>query len=118
MGTTAIVRTNVLRIDIDNNMYMRKYCATMSALGMQNTDDSNGITYHQYGNGYFFIMYDLTSDGNLKGSSTYAIKPGNLRLELYFKAATAMTINVLLYAVYDSKVEVTELRDILPAYQR
>ena len=99
-------------------MYMREYCATMSALGMQNTDDSNGISYHQYGHGYFFLMYDLTPDSNLKGANSYAVKPGNLRLELSFKAATANTINVLLYAVYDSKIEITELRDILPSYQR
>ena len=99
-------------------MYMREYYATMSSLGMTNTDDSNGITYHQYGHGYFFFMYDLTPDCNLKGNNTYAIKPGNLRLEISFNTATTETINVLLYAVYDSKVEVTELRDILPAYQR
>lgn len=104
--------------DIDNDMYMREYNATMSSLGMYNTDDSNGITYFAYGHGSFFIMIDLTPDCNLKGNNVYPTKPGNLRLELKFKAATAETINVLLYAVYDAKVEITELRDILPSYQR
>ena len=104
--------------DWDNDMYVREYCATMASLGMQNTDDSNGISYQQYGHGYTFFMYDLTPDSNLKGGNTYVIKPGNLRLELAFKAATTKTINVLLYAVYDSNIEVTELRDILPSYQR
>ena len=104
--------------DIDNDMYMREYNATMSSLGMYNTDDSNAITYHAYAHGNLFFMLDLTPDCNLKGNNTYPIKPGNLRLELGFKTATTKTINVLLYAVYDSKVEVTELRDILPAYQR
>ena len=104
--------------DIDDDMYMREYCATMSSLGMYNTDDSNGITYHQYGHGYFFIMYDLTPDCNLKGNNTYATKPGNLRLELAFNAGLTTTVTVLLYAVYDGNIEVTELRDILASYHR
>ena len=104
--------------DVVNGLYLREYCATMSSLGMYNTDDSNGITFHEFGHGYFFMMYDLTPDANLSGNNDYITKPGNLRLELSFKAATTTTINVLLYAVYDSKIEITELRDILPSYQR
>lgn len=104
--------------NVDNKLYLREYCAAMQSLGMYNTDDSNGISYKEFGHGSFFFMFDLTPDTNLRGNARYPTKPGNLRLELQFKTATSDTINVLLYAVYDGKVEITELRDILTSYQR
>ena len=101
-----------------NNDYIREYCSTFMSLNMFNTDDSNGITYEQYKSGYFFMLYDMTPDSNLGSGSVNISKPGNLRLELSFESALRTTVNVLLYAIYDSKVEITQLRDVLASYQR
>ena len=104
--------------NFSNNDYIREYSSTFISLNMFNTDDSNGITFEQYKNGYFFILYDMTPDSNLGSGNLNVSKPGNLRLELSFEKPLTTTVNVLLYAIYDSKIEITQLRDILPSYQR
>ncbi len=104
--------------DFANKQYMREYCATMMSLKMFNTDDDNGLSYEDFGNGNFFLAYDLTPDGDIKAAHTSVTKSGNLRLELTFGSKLTDTINVLLYAIYDEKIEITELRDVLPSYQR
>ena len=100
------------------NDYIREYSSTFMSLNMFNTDDSNGITMEQYKGGYFFILYDMTPDSNLGSGNVNITKPGNLRLELSFESALKTTVNVLLYAIYDSKIEITQLRDVLAGYQR
>ena len=101
-----------------DNDYIREYCSTFMSLNMFNTDDSHGITYEQYKNGYFFMLYDMTPDSNLGSGNVNIKKPGNLRLELSFKSALKTTVNVLLYAIYDSKIEIAQLTDVLAGYHR
>lgn len=100
------------------NDYLREYCSTFISLNMFNTDDSNGITFDSYKNGYFYLLYDMTPDSDLSSGGVNVSKPGNLRLELSFEKALTSTVNVLLYAIYDSKIEITQLRDVLVSYQR
>ena len=100
------------------NECLREYCSTFMSLNMFNTDDSNGVTYEQYKKGYFYLLYDMTPDSNLGSGSVNISKPGNLRLELSFESPLKTTVNVLLYAIYDSKIEITQLRDVLASYQR
>lgn len=104
--------------DFDKKLYLREYCSTMMSLGMFNTDDSNNIKYEDFGNGSYFQMFDLTPDNQVNSTHRHPTRAGNLRLELSFAKALSTTVNVLLYAIYDAKVEITELRDILPSYQR
>ena len=104
--------------NFSNDDYIREYCSTFISLNMFNTDDSNGITFNQYKGGYFYILYDMTPDSNLGSGNVNLTKPGNLRLELSFATALPTTVNVLLYAIYDSKIEITQLRDVLASYQR
>jgi len=98
--------------------FAREYGSIFTALNMFNTDDSNGITMDMYKNGYFFIMYNLTADADLGGESVGVTKPGNLRLEVSFESPLKKTITCLIYAIYDSKVEITRMRDVTVSYQR
>ena len=42
----------------------------------------------------------------------------NLRMEFKFDDPLPSTVNVILHAVYDTHVEITKLRDVIPAYAR
>lgn len=104
--------------DFDNKLYSRSYANTMQTFRYLNSDDSNGMTYEEFGNGYTLYAYDLTPDNDITATHRHAITTNNLRLELNFKRNLPKTINVLLYAVFDSFVEVTKLRDVLTDYNR
>ena len=104
--------------DFDNDHYSRSYANTMQTFHYLNTDDTNGLTYNEFGKGYTLYAYDLTADNDIAAAYRQTIPHSNLRLELYFKKDLANTINVLLFAVFDSHVEITKLRDVLTNYTR
>ena len=61
--------------------------------------------------------YLMTAEKEVNASHRQAISSNNLRLELFLKAVTA-TINVLLHAVYESLIEITQLLDVITHYAR
>ena len=104
--------------DFTKEHYARSYANTMQTFHYLNTDDTNGLTYKDFGNGYTLYAYDLTADNDISASYRQAITHNNLRLELTFAKDLPKTINVLLFAVFDSHVEITKLRDVLTHYTR
>lgn len=104
--------------DYDEKMYLRVYKNTMRALGYYNSDDTNGLTISEFANGYNIYAFDLTPEKNVSATYRQGYVNKNLRLELFFKKDLPSTINVLLYAVFDSQVEITQLRDVITHYTR
>ena len=104
--------------DFTQQHYARSYANTMQTFHYFNTDDTNGLTYEEFGKGYTLYAYDLTADNDIAASYRQVISHNNLRLELSFGKDLTDTINVLLFAVFDSHVEITKLRDVLTNYTR
>lgn len=104
--------------DFTNGKTLRSYMQTMRTFNYLNTDDTNGLTPEDFGQGYSIYAFDLTSDKQVTAAHRQPIAHRNLRLELFFKKTTPDTINVLLYAVYDSMIEITQLRDVITHYNR
>ena len=104
--------------DFDNNKVLRSYMQTMRVFNYCNTDDTNGLTVKEFSQGYTIYAFDLTADKEVHAGHRQPITSKNLRLELNFKKATPCTVNVLLYAVYDSSIEITQLRDVITHYTR
>ena len=104
--------------DFDNKCSIRSYLHTMRTLNYTDTDDTNGLTPFEFANGYTIYAYDLTADKDVSANHHQGITTKNLRLELSFKKDLPTTVNVLLYAVFDSAVEITQLRDVIPHYVR
>ena len=46
-----------------------------------NTDDTNALSYNEFGNGYTMFAYDLTADNDITASYRQTITSNNLRLE-------------------------------------
>lgn len=104
--------------DFSKGLYAKCYANAMQVFHYLNADDTNGLTYKDYGNGYTLHAYDLTPDNDISATHRHAISTNNLRLELNFKKNLTKTINVLLFAVFDSYIEITKLRDVLTDYKR
>lgn len=106
------------RPDFSTYQFAREYADMMNAFGYFNKDDTNGLTMKEYKSGYTFFAYDLTADNDITASYRQANVPHNIRLDLEFKRVLAQTINVLIYAVFDSTIEITKLRDVILHYNR
>ena len=102
----------------DAEVCMRSYINTMQTMGYFNTDDTNGLTYDEFIGGYTIYAFDLTADNNVSAPYQQALSMSNLRIDLKFKANLAKAINLLLYAVFDSAVEITHSRDVITEYTR
>ena len=104
--------------DFVNGKVMRSYMQTMQTFKYYNSDDTNGLTPDEFCNGYTIFAFDLTADKDITASHRQGHSTKNLRLDLTFATATKHTINVLLYAVYDSSIEITQQRDAITFYTR
>jgi hypothetical protein len=56
---------------------------------------------------------NLTPDMNASGACGQPYRTGNLRLELKFSKPLTETINVIIFAIRDGKIEITQDRQVL-----
>ena len=104
--------------DFDAGNVMRSYMQTMQTFNYYNTDDSNGLTPDEFAKGYTIYAFDLTADKDIGATHRQGHSTKNLRLDITFERNIRRTINVLLYAVYDSSIEITQQRDVITYYTR
>lgn len=98
--------------------FKHAYASAQSALGYFNSDDSNGLTLEHFKYGYNLYCFDLTPDANSDAPYRSPTNFSSLRLELGFRKVLTKTINVVLFGVFDSKLEITKLRDVITNYNR
>ena len=98
------------------DLYLRSYVNTMQTMGYFDTDDSNGLTFDEFNGGFAIYAFALTADNNVSAPYREVTTTSNLRIDLKFSAALPSTINLLLYALFDSSIEITQTRDVLPEY--
>ena len=108
----------IMTVDYKNDDFARAYNQTMNALKYYNTDDSCGITMTHFGNGYNLYAFDLTADGNCDADHRNITKSGSITIKLKFTTALTEAINVILYPIFDAKLEITKLRDVIMSYSR
>jgi len=90
----------------------RPYMGMIHALEQFNRNENNGITLHEYEQGSLFFVFNLTPDLVVGSGCQQAFRTGNLRLEMKFGTALTETINVIVYGVFDGKIEITKDRII------
>jgi hypothetical protein len=76
-----------------------------------NTNINNGISIEQWKNNYSFFTFNLTPDFDMK--QCQMPRDGNLRLEVTFAKELASSINVIIYGMFDSQIQITKNRDII-----
>ena len=113
-----LVPGQIFNPDFASNHVLRSYNNSMNVLNYYNTDDSNGVTLEHFKKGYTLWAFDLTPNADCHAAYRSINFNSSLRLELNFASALTKTINVLLFAVFDSKLEITGLRDVILSYNR
>ena len=104
--------------DFSKDLCVREYVqGLVQGLELYNRDESIGISLNEYSEGgYTLFAFNLTPDLALVGHAQPYID-GNLRLELKFNKALPSSINVVIMAIFDGKVEITRQRQALVDYK-
>ena len=88
--------------DFKGKKCIREYMSLLESMNILGKDASLPFTYNEFLNGYTFFAWNLTPD--YLGQTQDPTKRSNIRLDLKFAEATATSMNILLYCVFDSTV--------------
>lgn len=102
--------------DFTRSLCMLDYMSIFQSLELWNKDETIPITFDEFQAGYTIYAFNLAPDLALMGHEQ-PYRDGNLRLEFKFAAPLANTINVVLMALFDGRIEVTKARDVLLDYK-
>ena len=81
-----------------------------------NRDEGCDITLADYAAGTTLYAFNLAGDLALTGHAQ-PMREGSLRLTLKFTGATTLLINIVIWALFDSKIEITRTRNVLLDYK-
>ncbi|XP_073404145.1 uncharacterized protein F54H12.2-like [Dendrobates tinctorius] len=91
---------------------VREYMALAHISGKQKADCALAIDREEFMDAYTFFAFDLSADQE-PGGHFSLIKTGNLRSEVRFALATPHTINMVVYGVNSSILEINNRREVL-----
>ena len=100
------VPSKPLQPNFDENRFIRSCLNLFTSIGKVSQNEGNGLTRDDFRDGYTFFGFDLTPDA-CDGSCFHLVQKGNLRIEMHFAAALQQTINVVVYAEFESVLKST-----------
>nr|XP_054768401.1 uncharacterized protein F54H12.2-like [Lytechinus pictus] len=92
--------------------YILAYQTLYSGINSMFHDKGNQITRTDYNKGYTLYAFDMTPDLST-GDCFNLRKHGNVRLEMQFARALPETVNVMVYAEYESVIEIDRNRNVI-----
>ncbi|XP_074098900.1 uncharacterized protein F54H12.2-like [Cotesia typhae] len=103
-----------LQPDFGNRMnYIDAYHTLFSGTGIHFLNEGNSIDRFDYPNGYCLYAFDLTPDLSANSNTHWnLIKHGTVRIEVRFDKALATTTNCIVYAEYESVLEIDASRQV------
>ena len=110
------VPATALRPDFTNNLYARSYTGLYQAIGKLGQDEGPSISYSDYGKGFTLYGFDLSSDLSSTQDHFNLVKQGNIRIDIRFKNALTETVNLVLYLVNQTVLEIDKSRTVIYDY--
>ncbi|XP_067233779.1 uncharacterized protein F54H12.2-like [Chanodichthys erythropterus] len=104
-----------LQPDFAAGLAVREFYQLAMATGRHLKNQPLSIDRNDFLNGYALYAFNLTPDEDC-GQHISLVKSGNIRLEARFKNPLPRTINLIVYAVFDSIVELSNRRQVLVDY--
>lgn len=105
------IPTKPLQLNFDQSQYLSGYMSLFHGTGQLFHDKGLQITRAEYPDGYCLYAFDLTPDLS-SGIHTSLIKQGNLRVGLQFAKPLPSTVNLILFAEFDSVIEIDHNRNV------
>ncbi|XP_077065900.1 uncharacterized protein F54H12.2-like [Siphateles boraxobius] len=104
-----------LQPNFEAGLAAREFYQLSMATGRHLKDRALCIDSNDFINGYTLYAFNLTPDEEC-GQHISLIKSGNIRVEARFRQPLPNTVNLIIYAVFDSLIEVSNRRQVLIDY--
>nr|XP_048682074.1 uncharacterized protein F54H12.2-like [Caretta caretta] len=109
------IPTKPLQPDFEAGRCVREYMNLVQTAGKHMKDRSLLIDREEFAQGYTIFAFDLSPDQECADHYSL-IKTGNLRAEICFRKALTITVNMILYGVFDNVIEINQRRNVLFDY--
>ncbi|XP_038248478.1 uncharacterized protein F54H12.2-like [Dermochelys coriacea] len=109
------IPTKPLQPDFEAGIRVREYMNLVQTAGKHMKDRSLLIDREEFSHGYTLFAFDLSPDKECTNHYS-PIKIGNLRAEIRFGKALTITINMIVYVVFDNVIEINQRRNVLFDY--
>ncbi|TWW54263.1 hypothetical protein D4764_0293340 [Takifugu flavidus] len=100
--------------DFNNGVSVREFYNMFLATGRHLKDLPLSISRDDFNDGYSLFVFNLNPSDDNDALST--VSNGNLRLELRFRTPLPHTATLIVYACYDSILEINAKRQVLVDY--
>lgn len=97
--------------NFNNGCYTLAYMNLFANLGTTIYDNGNGLSFHEFGNGYTFLVFDLSSDQADSGA-LQLVREGTVSLDMMFGAdLPAGGVKLLAYLEYENLLYINAYRE-------
>ena len=100
-----------LELNFEQSQYLKGYMSLFLGTGNLFHDKGLQIERYEYPQGYSLFAFDFTPDVSA-GPHVSPIKQGNLRIGIQFAEPLRTTVNAILYAEFDSFIEIDHNRNV------
>ncbi|XP_025162981.1 uncharacterized protein F54H12.2-like [Harpegnathos saltator] len=97
-------------------LYAEAYHILFSGTGIHFLNETNSISRKDYPAAYTLFAFNLTPDLSANCAQWNLVKHGSLRMEVRFEKALTATINCLVYAEFESVLEIDSSRQVIVDY--
>ncbi|XP_065150159.1 uncharacterized protein F54H12.2-like [Paramisgurnus dabryanus] len=104
-----------LQPEFGSGSAVREFYQLALASGRHLKNQGLSIDREEFLHGYTLYAFNLTPDEEC-GQHISLIKSGNIRLEARFRQPLPRTVNLILYATFDSVIEISNRRQVLVDY--
>ncbi|XP_069092626.1 uncharacterized protein F54H12.2-like [Pleurodeles waltl] len=111
----AVIPAKPFTPSFGTSNFVRGYLGLVSITGKHLCDSGVVVSREGYGSGYTLFAFDLTPDME-DGDLYNLIKNGNLKAEIRFTQALATNVNMIVFSVFDSIIQVNQARQIMFDY--
>lgn len=104
-----------IECNFESHQSLAGYLSLFTGSGKYRRDEGLDIDRQEYENGYTLFAYDLSPDLSEEGYFNL-IKEGSIRVELKFAQALPNTVNIIVYAEFESVIEINREKQVLIDY--
>ena len=108
------IPSKAIEPDFAREKYVEAYHTLFLGCGIHCIDTGNQLTRQDYPNGYTLFAFDRTLDILANDLNHWnLIKHGNVRMDVRFANSLTSTINVIVYAEYETVLEIDASRQVM-----
>jgi len=98
--------------DFANNLFLPCYHTLFSGTGIFHQNEGHTITFHDYPNGYTLYAFILSPTSTLDDTTWDVVKDSPVNIKIGFTERLAQSITCVVYAQFDSLIQIDKDRNI------